>query len=654
MSLILLDYGRPNPFGETLGRPRRLAWPVNVYRVTLPKESKEDEKLNPFELVILKLIDAGAGRDAETLAQETCLPKDLVHCVLLRLRDKEYIDEYNQIITQQRDKWSDQTRKQPEYTTACVFRELATAKILPYLHFLKDNPLTKREPEEEEEKRYYRHIRWNEDYRKCVPTPHDVVAALRAMQKRTRAFGKELRLPSVQLITIVKESELYYLDCPIAIQKSDGEFRISDPFGNGFSLVLESAFSCLLEKDKELRDWLMAWKMSLSNRGQDSQSAVQREPYDNDANWAHYPKLLQILRLGRGKQFRSIEQIYAAIEWALFYCCAQRSYALAVQQLKLTNQSEHPALLRKAAEDLSLELPPAGLFPVRDGKLNDFLEGKAELGTVVSLALLMAAGDPIHPLRRLAAAHPDFILRLLKIKKNRDELAHGVGGVRPTYVELPEEAFMREVVTALLPTVRFADRLVAGVDRDAVSDSVLDARTSIQGEFGFALFNRLGANLQDRLIAAERFWLFCKQEDNAIAFACDLYAAVQAAFRKCLTGALPPDVRESEYVANAKKKAEVHGLGDLPECLLMVKRTAIRETLLGNDQTLQSCVVAFLLVASEEILNAIAQIQPSFIADVTLVIERRGHGNEPLLLPKEEIRPLRKAAYTTIKTLLEA
>jgi hypothetical protein len=473
------------------------------------------------------------------------------------------------------------------------------------------------------------------------------------MQKRSMAFNNEFRLPSVQLITIASEAEQYYLDCPIAIQKSDGEFRIADPFGNGFSLVLESAFRCLLEKDECLRDWLMRWKTSLSNREPDSPTAAPRESYDNDANWALYPKLLSNLALKRYRQFRSVEQIYNAMEWTLFYSCAERQYGSAVQQLKLITQSEHPSLLQRAAEELSLEWPTGGLFPVREGKLEDFLAGKAELGTVLSLALLMAAGDATHPLRRIAAAYPDFILRLLKIKKNRDEWGHGTGMARSKDLEHPDEPFIREVVATLLPSVRFSDTPAPQVDRDSISDSLLDARMGIQSEFGFALFNRLGTNLQDRLIVAEQFWLSCSDGDNALAFTCDLYAALQNAFRRCLAGVVPPDVVESEYIARAKENAMACALGGLPVCMLTVKRTAIRETLQGNDQSLQSCAIAFLLVSDPDTLRAIAQSQRSFLNDVALVIDRRGHGNEPLPLSKDCIRELRQSAYTTIKTLIE-
>lgn len=310
-------------------------------------------------------------------------------------------------------------------------------------------------------------------------------------------------------------------------------------------------------------------------------------------------------------------------------------------------------MLQKAAEKLSLVLPDERLFPIREGKLNDFLAGKAELATVLSLSLLMAAEDASHPLRRIAIAYPDFILRLLKIKRARDELAHGAAKARPADMELPEDGFMREVVTALLPTVRFSDSRAPTADPETVSDALLAARTSIQSEFGFVLFNRLGANLQDRLIACERFWLSCKDGDDSLPFVCDLYAALQIAFRRSFVGVLPPDIKDSEFIATAQQKAKDSNLGDLPECLRTVKRSAIRETLRGNDQTLQACFIAFLLISSLETLRAIAQIHSSFVTDVARVVKLRGHGNEPLPMSKIEILQVRKSVYTTIKTILE-
>ncbi len=650
MPLKLLDYGIPNPFGEIVGGKRNIAWPVNAYRVTLPKVSGDGDGLNPFERVILKIIDAGSAREAKALALETCIPVDLVQCVLLRLQDKAFIDEHNEIIKQKRDRWVNEKKNSSYFGTVLLYRELPTEKILPFLHWLDDdNPLKKKEGKE----KFLHKIRWGETLKHSPPTPRDVIKTLRAMMKRSLAFGSETRMPAVQQITIAHEPELYYLDCPIAIQKSDGEFRIADPFGNGFSLILENAFSRLLEQDNNLSDWLMNWKQDISNPRQGRRVAIHKEPYDNDANQGRYPNLVSNLRLRPNTQHRSIGQIHAALEWALFYTCAQRPFDTAVNQLRLTNQSEHPNLLMEAAEKVGLHPPQYGFRLVRDGKLDDFLSGEAWMGTVLSIALLMAENDASHPLHRIAAQHQDFIIRIFDIEKKRNAQRHGQGKVQKNEIELPEEAFMREIVTALLPTIRFSGTPVAEVNKDKIADSLLDARTSIQSEFGFKLFNRFGTNLQDRLIYAERFWLSCKDGDDALYFAGEIYAALQMTFRQKLSRVLPPDIKDSEFFETAQKIASQSGLEQLPKCLLTVKPSAIRETMQGNDKTLGACVLVFLLVSGTDILGSIADAQPSFISDVADIIDRRGHGNEPLPLSRDDIGKLRKSTYSTIKTLLE-
>jgi len=649
MPMKHLDYGMPKPFGEIVGKPRNLAWPVNTYRVTLPKVSEVGDGLNPFERVILRIIDEGGPREAEVLSRETCIPVDLVECVLLRLQAKAFIDEQNEIIKQKRDNWKNKDAKLPVFVTTLLFRELATGKILPFYHKLDDNNPLKTKDEET----FFGRFLNCDNHKNRPPTPRDVISAFRAMKKRSMAFGDETRLPAVQQITIAHEPEQYYLDCPIAIQKSDGEVRIADPFGNGFSLVLENAFSRLLEQDNSLSDWLMNWKQGLSNPIQDKEALTHKEPYDNDTSQGRYPNLVSNLRLRRNTQHRSIEQIHAALEWAMFHACVKRPFDISVKKLRLTNQLEHPDLLKKAAEIVGLIVPQYGFRPVSGGKLDDFLSGKSEMGTVLSIALLMAENDAAHPLCHLTAKYHDFIIRIFEIKKKRDEQGHGKGKAQKNEIELPEEAFMRDIVTALLPDIRFSDTPVAEADKDDVADSLLDARTSIQGEFGFGLFNRLGSDLQDRVIYAERFWLSCKDNDDALTFTCDIYASLQRAFRQILAGVLPPDVKDSEFPMTAQKNASQVGLGLLPACLRTVKPIAIRKTLQGDDKSLGACVIAFLITANADALRAFADCQPSFFADIEDILQKRGHGNQPLPLPKDGIAKLRKQAFSIIRALSE-
>ena len=64
-------------------------------------------------------------------------------------------------------------------------------------------------------------------------------------------------------------------------------------------------------------------------------------------------------------------------------------------------------------------------------------------------------------------------------------------------------------------------------------------------------------------------------------------------------------------------------------------------------------MIAFLLMADDDTLRVIANTHPCFIDDIASIITMRGHGNEPRSLPKVDIKKLRKATYSTIKTVLE-
>lgn len=649
--LKLLDYGKPTPFGQIIGRPRHLAWPVHAYRVTLPRRANDGDDLNAFERVVLKLLAALGLMSEQELADETGIPLDLVRSILLRLQDKQRIDGSHALIEQERDRTDGDDAKAPVFVTALVFRELVTGKYLPFVHWLDSaNPLQTREGEEG----LVRTIRADDEHKNAPLTQREVIGVLRAAQRRSAAFGKDDGMPAMQQIRIVPQAELHYLDCPIAIQKSDGEFRIADPFGDGFSLVLEAALERLLEQDEQLAEWLQKWKLALSNPRAQEADARPQAPFESKANWQRYPKLLANLRLLRGAAFHSLAQIYASIEWALFYASCRRPFESAVATLKFTAQTDHPALLDDAAKQVGLRLPPFGLRPIWDGKLIDFKSGKAELATLLAIALLQAQDDATHPLHSIAAADPDCILRLFNIKRKRDEKSHGKGNADAPTQELSEAPFMREIVHALLPDIVFSDTPGAAPDRNSQADALLDARASIQSEFGFKTFNRLGANLKERLIHAERFFLSCKDSDDGLGFVRELYAALQATFEMSLAGRLPPDIQDAMLIESASNSAISTNLcSELPASLRTVKASAIRQTLQGNGQSLGACVMASLLMSDEDRLRSIADTQPSFVNDVATVITRRGHGNEPLPLSKADTADLRKAAYKTIKTLIE-
>jgi len=653
----ILDYDKllhgRNIFGEIIGKQRYLKWPVKAYRVTLPKAKPNSGGINPFERVILKIIEACGIKEAEVLAKETCLPYELVKCILMRLKDKGFINDHNEIIKVKFDSLKAKEEKEFSYVTALLFQETATGKILPFLHLLdNDNPLITKDYENK--KHSPKEIHYNQTAKE--PGPNDVIYALRAMSKHSN-YGLTPQLSAVNLINVAKEGERYYLDCPIAIQKSGGEFRIADPFGNGFSLHLEKAFSDLLEQDKILSEWLEKWKHKLENQNKNKQDERQKEPFENDVNMGRYPELIFKMRLRKNTQYRSIEQIHSAIEWALFYSCKERSYNTAVSKLGILNQERQKNLLREAVKNIGFDFPRNGFCYITEGKLDAFERGEADMWTVLSIAILTAEKDKSHPFHRIADDYQDFINMLLHIKKKRDDQGHGKSLARRDVKLSNEENFLRNVVTALLPDIRFSNTPVTVIDKDAVSDEIFEARRNIQHEIGFKKYNSLLGTLQDCLINTERFWLSCKDDNapeyDAKPFVFDLYAALQAMFLKKLSGALPPDIEDSEFIRQARENAVNAGLGRLPNSLCKVKPQIIRKILQGINETLGACAVAFLIVSDKEDLIKIAELQPSFISCIDDIILKRGHGNELLIMDKKNIKKIRKSIYLTIKTLLE-
>ena len=646
----LLDFGSPNPFAGIFGRPRTLAWPVDAYRVTIPAPSGRSDSLNPFERVVLGVLQAEPGTSAQALADTTCLPADLVRSILFRLRDKALIDRDNRL-SREEQRSGGVYEAEPRYVTAMVFQEAVGGRLLPYIHLLDERSALKQKDREDREVFEIRVAR--ESRRLPPPGSKSVISALREAQNRAASRSDPLPVPLTAQIRVSPEPERHLLECPIAIQRSDGEYRIADPFGNGYSRVLEEAFARLLDSDRRPQDWMMQWRSSLANtdRGSATESATG-EPYEDGSIRRLYPRLVDSLIPGRRLGVRSTEKIYASLEWALFYCVDGRSAPVAVEVLRQTPVADWPGTLAIAAEQVGLTAPKFGFRAVRLGRLNDFLEGKAEMATVSAIALIQAANDREHPLRTVAEVHPDFLLQVREIKEIRDARTHG-NAPAAAIGESRFDPLLRECVSLLLPKVRF-NNSPTRLSASSLDDSRLEARTALIGALGYRLVNQLGTSARDALLEAEQYWQSHVEDDDALPLVNSLNASLQAVVRALLSGARGSGIPESDYMAAATAKAEGAGLGNLPSALATVRTERVREAMQGNGSTLGACVVGYLLTASPEQLESLAANQPSLVQDIGEVLVRRGHGNQALPMTRSEAGRLRKATLNSIRTLLEA
>lgn len=644
----LLDFGDISPFAGIFGRPRNLAWPVNAYRITIPSIGHHDDGLNPFERVVVGILRAEPAVSDANIAETTCIPVDLVRAVTLRLRDKGLIDVDNrptQVVPTPRFAQDHGLQA----VTAMVFQDPISGRLLPFVFDPSQRKLKDREDWEVRTVRVPR-----EANRLAAPTPGDVLAALRQAQRRSTGASGALRLPASSQIHVAPDAETVFLDCPIAIQRSDAEFRIADPFGNGYSRALEESFTTLLNSDEQLQEWMTEWRSSLSRHVDETADETKRtrQPFEDDVIRRRYPKLVASLTPGRKLGVRTTEKVYAALEWALFYCADLRYGKVATEVLRATPAADWAAVLTLVAETVGLSTPQHGFRTVPPGRLDDFLDGKAEMSTLVAVLLVQAANDPQHPLRLVAKKVPDFLLQIDEIKTIRDGRAHGEGVV--ANAESRFDPMLRECVTLLLPDVRFSDTPAARRSGSSLDESLLEARTALLGVLGYKLINALGVSASDHLLDAEQHWLSHQDGDDALPLVTALTASLQAVMRELLAGATSLGLAEREYLVTASKAAADAGLGQLPDSLRTVRPARIREAMQGNGSTLGACVVAYLLVSGADRLSMLADTQPSLLRDIDTVLRRRGHGNDAIPLSRPEAKQLRAATLKSIRTLLEA
>jgi len=669
--LKLFDFnGRTRPAG-IVGKVMELGWPCTVYRITLPKPEEEGEcEFNPFERCILKLLAIGRY-EAVQLAEETCLPPDLVELILLKLRDRAKIDARNQLLPGVREALEKRDAERESapatYETCAIFRECIGGTLLPTVVDAK----MRSEEVNDDHTVGKGHVTIRSFAQSPIetrpPTPVEVLSALRAMSRRRKASHASYRIPPAQFVSVADGGENCWLRVRVVMQRN-GDWRILDPFGSGWSPELETTYQDVLAKGRsaEVREF-DAWQHR--NRNLDGGHGTRlrddkRESFATTENVSRYPELVAVLK--RKRDGVADIDVYAVIEWALFYALGQTDVKRVVQLLGVRTREESQAWLKEARNvwrDEAAWRPKDDalargicVVPSENG-LQRFLDGRAAMQTVLPLAILVAERDPKCVFRRLAAECPRFLPMIADMKCRRDPKRHGKGLWREIYGE-EDQQFMRRVVTTLLPSVRFSVDATMSPKaetecRAADDDARINARVAMQDLFGMSAFMRLDARLQDALVTAEilRHDLEgSREKSDVLDCVNELYRATQSAFRPFLAGGRQ---RPSDKESAGRRAAEA-GFGPLPTAMRTVRESMLNRTLDGDDQTLQACVVAWLILADDDVLCRVASRMPSFLAAIDRLIVVDGHGNQRIAMSFPELDLLCKNVYKIIKTLTEA
>ena len=450
---------------------------------------------------------------------------------------------------------------------------------------------------------------------------------------------------------------MYLLRCQLMVQRFDSDWRITDPFGQGFSVDLERAYRDLLNRDESEATTFDAWQGRIAAQAEtrpDPEATPSRATFGDRRNEERYPELVRALRR---------RDWYGAVEWALFYLNQSHDLTRTLQLVKVRLASvENEKAVLEAARGLGLAASdglPRGLVDLRPGRVAAYLGGEASMTTVLPLALLSASQNPGHPFLSLGEEMPDLLEILAYLKNQRgDRLHRGAGGrAAESPLSSPEAEWSHQLVHTLLPSITVdGDPVTTSVGSEGAVDDRFDARLALQSEFGRPTFTGWPTDVQDNLLAVEVTWLSLRDGEpfDGARFFNELATATQSAFRAALDRAPLGNSGSGDPVATASDRALRHGFGPLPERLRTVRPPAIEKSLHGGFGTLGSVVVAYLVRAEESDLIRLDRHRTTLLADLDRLIQLRDHTNRRVETTRHDCGALRLGIYTTIRSLLES
>ena len=629
----IYDFNAKTMPGGIVGRPRELAWPCRILTVAKPCVKAGGLKdINPFERCILKLLALRCYTPRD-LAEETCLPPDLIAVILLRLFDRGKIDkDYRLTPDTLAEIENHESEPAFEYRTIYQFMDSLGGRKLQEL----DGPLKAEEV--------------NDDG--SIRKGPESLSLHHLLKQEHLPAGSDAGSCILRVRMVLRRN---------------GDWRILNPFGKGWSKVLEASYQQFLSKTPEEEKKFSQWQEDNSRRFKKKHAERPTEPYDTEENRSRYPQLIATLNR-RNYAGENEVDVFAALEWALFYSLQAVDLKQTIQLLTFDSIANNEARLAEAARQIfgkdrqffGKDTEDPGLKRLRVPAVEKAKRiqntERSEMQTVLPLAIL--AKDQL-PLHLIADKYPDFLLRVLSdLSQRRNLQKHGKSHWSAIYGSDDVE-FMRQVITVLLPSVVFSGLEVAQTDEDTVFDMQLSARRALQEDhFGVAQFNDMDSVLQDHLIQAQMFLQLNaddtdKENDDeridALVCITNLYAAVECAFRPLIEDS-HANFTSYEAIEEKTRKA---GLGDLPAALKTIRPELLQKTLEGNDQTLGASVVVWLLQTEIEDLKQIAFRMPSFLTEISRLLMLRGHGNQICMIRRSELEKICKSIYKVIDIIKE-
>ena len=217
-----------------------------------------------------------------------------------------------------------------------------------------------------------------------------------------------------------------------------------------------------------------------------------------------------------------LTDLYKSLERTLKYVVNENPVDKWVDLLINQNYTDNSELISKMAKNIGFTISEGfTLFEVAPGKFKAVSEGSVELQPLLSLSILGASNDIMHPIHSLAINNKDWLNIIYKLKKFRDAEQHG--DIQKNKIKVKEaEDFIYQIyetIRTILPItavkVKVKGKEVDDEDIETINDQKRDkVFIHLQEEFGYNEFKLLNKNITELLIRIELFTIENKNSNE--------------------------------------------------------------------------------------------------------------------------------------------
>ena len=310
----------------------------------------------------------------------------------------------------------------------------------------------------------------------------------------------------------------YHAYCKVIFQKGSNDFIITDPFGYGFSSLLKKSYqeylvndvyetNKMIEKQKEAIEKKLdksktnkkAINLSMFSEGINDYTQVKKCLISVEANWKKAKiKPRNSVEEDKQKMYLGyvLTDLYKSLERTLKYVVNENPVDKWVDVLINQNYTGNSELISKMAKNIGFTISERfTLFEVAPGKFKAVSEGSVELQPLLSLSILGASNDIMHPIHSLAINNKDWLNIIYKLKKFRDAEQHGDIQKNKIKVKDAEDFIYQiyETIRTLLPKtdvkMKVKEKEVDAEDIETINDQKRDkVFIHLQEEFGYNEF----------------------------------------------------------------------------------------------------------------------------------------------------------------------